>query len=205
MAVEGEPTRRFMTTSDVARYCSVSNDGVLKWIKAGKLRAFATPGGHYRISAEDFRDFLDRFDIPIDESFFGGQQRACTVLVVDDEREMRELIRRMLERLDLDLRVEEASDGYEAGIKIGSLQPDLVILDVIMPRIDGVSLCRSIRGNARTRQIKVLAITALRDNVAKMFDAGADHCMVKPIAFESFKREASRLLSDAAPTRAARG
>ena len=83
MAVNDDQIRRFLTTSDVARYCSVSNDGVLKWIKSGKLRAFATPGGHYRISAEDFRDFLDRFDIPIDESFFGGQQRVRTVLVVD--------------------------------------------------------------------------------------------------------------------------
>ncbi len=67
--------RRFFTTSEVARYCAVTNDGVLKWIKSGKLRAFSTPGGHYRVSAEDFRSFLENYDIPIDENFFRGNQR----------------------------------------------------------------------------------------------------------------------------------
>ena len=54
MAHESEDGRRFFTTSEVAKYCAVTNDGVLKWIKSGKLRAFSTPGGHYRVSAEDF-------------------------------------------------------------------------------------------------------------------------------------------------------
>ena len=54
MASDNDHGRRFFTTSEVATYCAVTNDGVLKWIKSGKLRAFSTPGGHYRVSAEDF-------------------------------------------------------------------------------------------------------------------------------------------------------
>ena len=64
MASENDQGRRFFTTSEVANYCAVTNDGVLKWIKSGKLRAFSTPGGHYRVSAEDFRAFLEKYDIP---------------------------------------------------------------------------------------------------------------------------------------------
>ena len=75
-----EEGRRFFTTSEVARYCAVTNDGVLKWIKSGKLRAFSTPGGHYRVSAEDFRAFLEKYEIPIDESFFRGGEHKRTVL-----------------------------------------------------------------------------------------------------------------------------
>ena len=60
MATDQEDGRRFFTTSEVARYCAVTNDGVLKWIKSGKLRAFSTPGGHYRVSAEDFRSVLEQ-------------------------------------------------------------------------------------------------------------------------------------------------
>jgi two-component system OmpR family response regulator len=192
--------RRFFTTSEVARYCAVTNDGVLKWIKSAKLRAFSTPGGHYRVSAEDFRTFLKRFDIPIDESFFRGTSRERSVLIVDDEPDIREVVRRWLKELDEDLRVEEACDGYEAGIKIGSMKPDLVILDVMMPRVDGISLCQSIKGNPKTQDVKVLAITAFpeQDNVRKMYGAGADLCLIKPLQMEHFRLEVIRLLNEAA-------
>ena len=198
MAHDTESGRRFFTTSEVARYCAVTNDGVLKWIKSGKLRAFSTPGGHYRVSAEDFRSFLEKYDIPVDESFFRGTQRERSVLVVDDEPNIREIVRRLLKELDENMHVEEACDGYEAGIKIGSLQPDLVIMDVMMPRVDGISLCRSIRDNPKTENVKVLAITAFpeQDNVKKMYDAGADLCLIKPLQFEHFRLEVIRLLNE---------
>ena len=192
--------RRFFTTSEVARYCAVTNDGVLKWIKSSKLRAFSTPGGHYRVSAEDFRTFLKRFDIPIDESFFRGTSRERSVLIVDDEPDIREVVRRWLKELDEDLRVEEACDGYEAGIKIGSMKPDLVILDVMMPRVNGIQLCQSVKDNPKTQNVKVLAITAFpeQDNVRKMYNAGADLCLIKPLQMEHFRLEVIRLLNEAA-------
>jgi len=195
-----EEGRRFFTTSEVAKYCAVTNDGVLKWIKSNKLRAFSTPGGHYRVSAEDFRSFLEKYDIPVDETFFSGGPKDRSVLVVDDEPNIREIVRRLLKELEPDLRVEEACDGYEASIKIGSMQPDLVIMDVMMPRVDGISLCKSIRDNPKTAGIKVLAITAFpeQDNVKKMYDAGADLCLIKPLQFEHFRLEVVRLLNEAA-------
>ncbi len=200
MAHESDEGRRFFTTSEVAKYCAVTNDGVLKWIKSAKLRAFSTPGGHYRVSAEDFRAFLEKYDIPIDETFFRGNQRQRSVLIVDDEPNIREIVRRLLKELDENMHVEEACDGYEAGIKVGSLQPDLVIMDVMMPRVDGISLCRSIKENPRTAHVKVLAITAFpeQDNVKKMYDAGADLCLIKPLQFEHFRLEVVRLLNEAA-------
>jgi len=204
MGNENENTRRFFTTSEVARYCAVTNDGILKWIKSGKLRAFSTPGGHYRVSAEDFRAFLNKFDMPVDETFFRGFERRRPVLVVDDEPDIREIVRRLLSEMDEDMRIEEASDGYEAGIKIGALQPDLVIMDVMMPRVDGISLCRSIRENPKTESVKVLAITAFpeQDNVKKMYDAGADLCLIKPLQFERFRLEVTRLLNEASSRKA---
>ncbi len=204
---EGESTRRFFTTTEVARYCAVTNDGVLKWIKSGKLRAFSTPGGHYRIAAEDFRAFLEKFEIPVDEAYFRGEKRERSILVVDDEADIREIVRRILQEIDPEFRIEEAQDGYEAGIKIGNLGPDLVIMDVMMPRVDGISLCKSIRENPETRPIKVLAITAFpeQDNIKKMYDAGADLCLIKPLQFEHFRLEVIRLLSEADRNSAATG
>lgn len=205
MSSTNEAGRRFFTTSEVARYCAVTNDGVLKWIKSGKLRAFSTPGGHYRVSSEDFREFLEKYEIPIDEAFFSGQSKARTVLVVDDEADIRDIVRRVLRDAEPNLRIEEASDGYEAGIKIGQLQPDLIVLDVMMPRVDGISLCKSIRDNPETRGIKILAITAFPENDAfrRMYDAGADLCLMKPLQFDHFKLEVMRLLNEAARGQAA--
>lgn len=56
-----------ITPSFVARYCQVSKSTVLQWVKDGKLKAFALPSGHYRIDKEGFRDFLDRYNMPIED------------------------------------------------------------------------------------------------------------------------------------------
>ena len=207
MAKTQPKDRRFFTTTEVARYCEVSNDGVLKWIKAGKLRAFATPGGHYRISAEGFREFLTLYAFPIQESFFGtveDARRATRVLVVDDETDQREILMRRLRRIDSTWLLDEAADGYEAGIKIGTNRPDLVVLDLMMPRIDGLALCRSIRANPDTRSIRVLAITGDPGEPARAraLQAGADACLPKPVGFDRLRRELSRLLGRATSRRA---
>ncbi len=196
MFSEKDEGPRFFTTSEVAAYCAVSNDGVLKWIKAGKMRAFTTPGGHYRVSAEDFRNFLDRYDIPVEEPFFHRYPREHTVLVVDDDPNIRQIVRRLLGEVDGELTIEEAGDGYEAGIKIGILLPDLVILDLMMPHVDGIALCKSIRSNPKTESAKVLAITGFpdQDNVKRVYEAGADLCLIKPLQFEHFRLEVIRML-----------
>jgi len=54
-----------LTSRDIAAYCQVSKSTVLEWIKSGKLKAFSLPSGHYRIDKRDFRDFLERWDIPL--------------------------------------------------------------------------------------------------------------------------------------------
>jgi len=64
-----------MTPEVVAQYCQVSKVTVLNWIKTGKLEAFRLPSGHYRIEKEDFRDFLDRYDMPIREQFFESEPK----------------------------------------------------------------------------------------------------------------------------------
>lgn len=207
MAKTQPKARRFFTTSEVARYCEVSNDGVLKWIKSGKLQAFATPGGHYRIRAEDFREFLTLYAFPIQESFFGAatdSPRVTRVLIVDDEPDQREILMRRLRKIDPTWVLDEAGDGYEAGIKIGTIRPDLVVLDLMMPGVDGLSLCRSIRANPDTRSMRVLAVTGDPDEQARAraLRAGADLCLAKPIDFARLRHEVLRLLGRPAPRRA---
>jgi excisionase family DNA binding protein len=61
---------RFLTTGDVADYCQVSRSSVFRWIRQGKLHAFTTPGGHYRVHEREFRSFLARYGMPIIQEYF---------------------------------------------------------------------------------------------------------------------------------------
>ena len=66
---------RVLTTGDVARYCGASRMGVLRWIRQGKLKAYTTPGGHYRVRIADCRGFLERCELPVDASSLGEETR----------------------------------------------------------------------------------------------------------------------------------
>lgn len=186
--------QEILTTSEVAKYCRVSTDGVLKWIRADKLRAFCTPGGHYRIRKDDFREFLKEFGMPIDQDFFVGERPR--ILVVDDEPVIVEIISRCLEDEGEGYVIETAVDGYDAGFKLGSFRPDLVILDLMMPGMDGFELCKRIRSNPNTTDTKVLAITGYPGSNAidRIRKVGADLCLVKPLQLERLRNEVAELL-----------
>jgi excisionase family DNA binding protein len=62
-----------LTSRDIASYCQVSKSTVLEWIKSGRLKAFRLPSGHYRIDKKDFREFLEKWDIPINAWLFNGE------------------------------------------------------------------------------------------------------------------------------------
>jgi excisionase family DNA binding protein len=188
---------RLLTTSEVAQYCQVTNDGVVKWIKAKKLKAYSTPGGHYRIRKSDFKDFLARYGMPIDPNFFAEEKKR--ILVVDDETTIVDVISQALGDAQ-SFQVSTASDGYEAGLKIGIFRPDLIILDIMMPHMDGIEVCKRIKANPDTETIKVVAITGHPEqgNIDRAYRSGADLCLMKPLQIEHLRREVERLLDQAA-------
>jgi len=188
---------RLLTTSEVAQYCQVTNDGVVKWIKAKKLKAYSTPGGHYRIRKSDFKDFLGRYGMPVDPNFFTEEKKR--ILVVDDESSIVEVISQALSDAQA-FQVNTAHDGYEAGLKIGTFRPDLIILDIMMPHMDGIEVCKRIKGDPDTETIKVVAITGHPEqgNIDRAYRSGADLCLMKPLQIEHLRREVARLLEQAA-------
>ena len=104
------------------------------------------------------------------------------ILVVDDEQAVRESLRRSLTFNGYDVVL--AEDGASALDQIGKEQPDLVILDVMMPRMDGLEVCRTLRSSGDDRPILVLtARDGVSDRVAGL-DAGADDYLPKPFALE---------------------
>ena len=188
---------RLLTTSEVAAYCQVTNDGVVKWIKAKKLRAYSTPGGHYRIRKSDFREFLDRFGMPVDPNFFAEERKK--VLIVDDQQNALEAVARALGGDASDFHIITARDGFEAGLKIGTCKPDLVIVDVMGAGGNGADVCRRVKTDPDTSNIRVVALMAAADQggTDRAQKLGADLCLSRPQHLDQLKKEVTRLLEAA--------
>ena len=187
-----DDNRRPYTTGEIANFCNVTINAVKKWIASGKLGAFRTPGGHYRVNRDDFRSFVGRFKLDIKERIFPERKK---VLIIDDERGVVEFIRGALESMGEGFEIEDASDGYDALIKVGDFKPELLVLDIRMPKIDGFEVCRRIKGDANTRGIKVLAVTAYgEEDMNKILECGADYCLSKPLKLKEFQKKVQKLL-----------
>ena len=169
---------------------------VNRWIKKGTLKAFRNPGGRYRVSKKDFREFLQENGMPVIEDFF-REERKKKILVADDDDTVVEVIRDILEEKFEDIELKTACDGYEALITTGSFDPDLLILDMRMPRIDGLEVCRRLRENdAISGKMKILAMTAHSEayNKEKVLDAGADDYLMKPVDLETLLESIEKFL-----------
>ncbi len=185
-------SQRLITTGDAASHCQVSLPALRRWIRDGRLKAFQTPGKHARIEVREFQRFLKEYGMPPYQG--DGTSGGLRVLVVEDEPNVVEILTGLLATHPRRPTVETAVDGYEALIKVGSFHPSLLILDIVMPKLDGLEVCRRLRADPETRDIKILAVTGQSDLVPSVLAAGADACITKPFDFEAVERETERLL-----------
>jgi len=109
------------------------------------------------------------------------QTRPFRVLIVDDDPQSAELLEAYLS--DSGYEIQTAADGEETLRKVGSWQPDLILLDIMMPRISGFEVCKRLRASPATRSIAILMVTALdnQSDIDRAVEAGTDHFITKPI------------------------
>ena len=186
--------REPLTTGQIAEYCHVTMRAVLKWVDEGKLKAYRTPGKHSRVEVADFIEFLNSYDMPVPPELLedGGKAR---ILIVDDDKEMVNSIRRML-LLENRYVIEAAYDGFQAGEKFAEFQPDVVILDIKMPGLDGYQVCAQIRQNEENKEVKIIAVSGIVGVVGgeKILAAGADEYLPKPFDNQELKKRIEKLL-----------
>lgn len=181
-------------THDVAGICNVTPPTVIKWMEEGKIPFFTTGGGHRRVWAKDLVIFMRAHNIPVPPLLSAeGQLR---ILVVEDDEQVAQLAVRMLSDLFPGAYIEKAVNGFEAGHKIHSVLPELVILDLNLPMLDGLKVCEMVRANEGLKNIKILTITGydIEEMREKAIRAGADDFLGKPLAFEKFEETVKKLL-----------
>jgi len=162
--------------------CHVSPLSIINWVNAGRLPAFRTPGGHRRIRREDLTRFMRDNGIPLPEELQEGSGKS-RVLVVDDESSIREVLSEHLTTRATSYEVLTAADGFEAGRLVATFRPDVVLLDLRMPGLDGFQICRTIKADPETSSTVVIAMTGFYspETEARILECGAIRCFAKPV------------------------
>lgn len=175
--------KKSYTTHQVSRFCDVYPTTVIKWIKEGILPAFTTPGGHRRIKREDILNLMNKNNMPIPEELTKGNKYR--VVVIDDEQKIRRMIQ-MIFLAEDDFEVRTAASGFEAGTIISNWEPDIILLDFLMPNVDGFEVCRRLKADDKTKDIPIIAVTVLKGEkeLKKMRNAGITDYISKPFKSE---------------------
>jgi len=123
---------------------------------------------------------------------------SCSVLVVDDEYDIRQLLSTMLTMMGYQSFV--AQDGLEALEKILECKPDVLILDVMMPGMDGLTLCRKLRDTEATAALPIIMLSgkAHQEAIQEGLQAGANRYLVKPTGLDELTRNISEVLGETA-------
>ena len=174
-----------------ALLCSISRWTLRSSVKSGKIKAFQTPGGHYRIYKKDLEAFMTQMGMNTNKD---DGISSKTILVVDDDASIRRLLSKALSSEGF--HVKTASNGFTAGQKTIHLKPDLVIIDLFMPQMNGFEVCRRLKQDKATTHIKIIAISGFdtKENRQKIIKCGADLFLPKPIDIKKMKQSINILL-----------
>lgn len=193
---------RIFSALEVARICGVVNQTAINWIKNGHLKAFQTPGGQYRVYAEDLITFLTSRGMRVPPDLVGGEDALLQpdrglILIVDDDPQINTLLMRFLLKKDPGRRILQAFDGFEAGRLIADRRPEAVILDIGLPGLDGHGLCRRIKEDAALARPVIVAISGLAQAAdgAAILEEGADAFFAKPLDLERLEARLRELVA----------
>jgi excisionase family DNA binding protein len=188
--------KQVFTTGEAAEICKVSQQTIIRCFDSGRLNGFRVPGSKFRrIPRTELMKFMQQNDIPLDQ-LEGARRR---VLVVDDDEQIVDLLVDVLGR-DGRFEVRTATTGYDAGVQTESFRPHLVVLDYMLPDINGNVVCRTIRSNPNLKGTRIVCVSGVvnQDEVNDLLEAGADDFVKKPFNIERLMERIHELL-DLAP------
>lgn len=180
------------TTGEAAKICKVSQQTVIRCFDSGQLKGFRVPGSRFRrIPREHLFAFMRENGIPTDALESGKRK----ILVVDDDVELVELITDVLDR-DGRFEVRSANNGFDAGMMVKDYKPDLIVLDVMLPDINGKEVCQRVRSDKTMDIVQIICISGMveDDKVDGLRQAGANDFMRKPFEVDRLIERICQLL-----------
>ena len=168
-----------LTPTQAAELCGVDRTTMRRWLVSGEIPHSVTAGGWRRIARADLATFMRAHAIPVPPWLDPGPRR---VLLVDDEPAVTDGLRRALLRIDGSLEIETATDGFSAGVLALSFDPHVMVLDLVMPGMDGLEVCR---WAARQRCLASMAVVVLSGDMddateRQLLALGVKACLPKP-------------------------
>jgi len=170
------------TTGEAAKICKVSQQTIIRCFDSGQLKGFRVPGSRFRrIPRDQLFNFMRDNGIPTD-SLESGKRK---VLVVDDDRDLVELIVDVLER-DGRFETRTVNNGFDAGMMVKEYRPDLIVLDVMLPDINGKEVCQRVRNDTSLDEVRIICISGMveEDKISELKAAGANDFLQKPFDTE---------------------
>ncbi len=190
---DGWAGKQVFTTGEAAEICKVSQQTIIRCFDSGRLTGFRVPGSRFRrIPRKDLLQFMKANDIPTDAL----ESTKRRVLVVDDDEQIIELFLDVLSRDDR-FEVKSARTGYDAGMLTEQFRPHLVLLDYMLPDINGNLVCDRIRSNPELTGTKIIVISGVvnQDEIDTLLRSGADDFVKKPFNIEKLIERMSQMLS----------
>jgi excisionase family DNA binding protein len=180
------------TTGEAAKVCKVSQQTIIRCFDSGQLKGFRVPGSRFRrIPRQDLYNFMRSNGIPTDALESGKRK----ILVVDDDEELVELIVDVLDR-DGRFEVRSANNGFDAGMMVKEYRPDIIVLDVMLPDINGKEVCVKVRQDDTIDDVRIICISGMveDDKISELREAGADDFLHKPFEIETLVERICGLL-----------
>jgi excisionase family DNA binding protein len=170
------------TTGEAAKICKVSQQTIIRCFDNGQLKGFRVPGSRFRrIPREALYKFMKDNGIPTDALESGKRK----VLLVDDDADLLKLMTDVLEE-DGRFEVRVASNGFDAGMMVKEYRPDMIVLDVMLPDINGKEVCHRVRADNTLEDVRILCISGMieEDKVQELRLSGADDFLPKPFEID---------------------
>lgn len=170
--------KNLLTPTEAANRLMVSPITLRKWAEKGLIQTLVTLGGHRRYPLSEVERLLQRRGPSSDA--------PLKIMIVDDDLLLSSLLQDFLTSLNIPVMVEMANDGFEAGRRFSIFKPNIILLDLMMPGMDGFEVCRRIKSEPANAQIRVIAMTSFpsKENVRQILAAGAEACLPKPVENE---------------------
>ena len=184
--------KQVFTTGEAAAICQISQQTIIRCFDSGRLNGFRVPGSRFRrIPRAELVRFMKSNDIPL--SRLESSKRR--VLIVDDDEQIVDLLRDVLGR-DQRFEVRTAATGYDAGMLTQEFRPDLIILDFMLPDINGNIVCETIRKNPDLNETRIINVSGVvnQEEITDLLTRGADDFVKKPFNIEKLAGRIRELL-----------